>query len=73
MTKPDPKTTPAFAAGAGHRESYEFQLGLTQYAYVAAQFHSHLVTQFLSDHKLAAEEAFDHADAFFAELAKRTS
>ena len=47
-------------------------LGLTQYAEIAARFHAAMTVE--RDYPVAtARRAFDHADAFFAELAKRTA
>lgn len=83
----DPKTSPAFPCGSDEDEPAwggpgmgdrvkafrEWQVarrGLSQYAEVAARFHVGLVTW--ERHSVAARHAFDHADAFFAELAKRT-
>ncbi len=74
----DPKTTPAFP------DTYEchhpqlgktvgHQPGLSQYAYVAALFQAELVSHYAHYHaSVAATAAFDYADAFFAELVKRT-
>lgn len=64
----DPKTAPAFPQVTGAGVARE--PGLSQYAEVAARFHAGLVTW--EHHLVAARHAFDHADAFFAELAKRT-
>lgn len=44
--------------------------GFSQYAEVAARFHASLVLNHTEGN--AARIAFDHADAFFAELAART-
>lgn len=78
----DPKTTSAFPAlhtidGNWVRDPRPEHLGLTQYAEIAARFHAALicdgVTTSVEQKDLTAQEAFDHADAFFAELAKRTA
>lgn len=50
--------------------------GLTQYAEVAARFHAGILSsewghQERSNPAYAAQRSFDHADAFFAELAER--
>lgn len=46
--------------------------GLTQYAEIAARFHATCIPVYPGDLRTCATEAFNHADAFFAELAKRT-
>ncbi len=50
--------------------------GLSQYAFVAAQIHAAYIGGDTYDGRLSygviARIAFDHADAFFAELANRT-
>lgn len=65
----DPKTTSAFPRLYGADQ----HSGLSQYAYVAMTFHAALIGR---DGSFTTEgatlTAFNHADAFFAELAKRT-
>ena len=73
----DPKTTPAFPVshaidGNWVKEPLPEFCGLTQYAEVAARFHAALMSTDWQIGQLAARQAFDHADAFFSELAKRT-
>jgi len=70
----DPKTTPASPVlhsidGNWIKEPIPSLCGLSQYAYVAMHFHAVMLTQMVTDNH---EEAFDEADAFFAELVKRT-
>lgn len=66
----DPKTTPAFARPNGTLA--DSQSGMTQYAYVAMTFHAALLGRGGFTIDGATLSAFSNADAFFAELAKRT-
>lgn len=79
----DPKTTPAFPLSRGHfneaglMTSTDWMPGLSQYAYVAMTFHGAILAGRRGplgnwSGREAANDAFNHADAFFAELAKRT-
>lgn len=56
--------------------TYTNDKGITQYAEIAARFHAAILgSDFVekSNPSWAAQRAFDHADAFFAELEKRQS
>lgn len=69
----DPKTTPVYGQFIQDGDRALTVNGLSQYAYVAALFHAELTRDFFqSEADSAATKAFVHADAFFAELAKRT-
>jgi len=68
----NPKTEPAFPCGQWQSRNGELlgpYQGLSQYAEIAARFHTALLAHGVTDNH---EEAFDEADAFFAELEKRT-
>lgn len=87
MSLPSYKTDPAFPGARDtllrpdgslcHLGEYcTVPQGLTQYAEVAARFHAALLSsdaghQERASPAYAADRALDHADAFFAELAKR--
>ncbi len=68
----DPKKTPAFARAASPAVCGDYsEDGMTQYAYVAMTFHAADIARH-SRMDGTVQAAFDRADLFFAELAKRT-
>ncbi len=82
MSLPAYKTAPAFPVVEEYRrlgvESQECHQGLTQYAEIAARFHAARFSGIEAhggnaNPEITANEAFNHADAFFVELAKRTA
>lgn len=81
----NPKTEPAFPVVSRHPvtgEVFDFsKLGLSQYAEIAARFYAMLIPEAEKKRlavdmfyaKQVAITAFNHTDAFFTELAKRTN
>lgn len=69
----NPKTEPAYPFPVTKDTDGKPPMGLTQYAYVAALSYAAVASRYDYPPKQVAKEAFDHADAFFAELAKRTT